>query len=701
MRSNNKASIVIGLLLAGSISPSITIADVRLLTEGDSGGWIKPDQAIRISIDPQPKELAVFIGSTDVSSFFSRQADGTYIYDATALALPFGSNELKVYDKAKGSSNWEELGNVELNVLTKNGFSVSKVTPSVEVNINSKLSDSRSGDAEEPDRKTFTDFDSSITFESEHKRTGGLQISSSSNIVSTSNREAALRFDEKENDAPKVDLSEYVVTAVKGKTKIQLGHISQGSHPLLVDNLSNRGITIDRQLTDRVSVALSHQSGREITGYSHILGFTTHKSKISTFTVGFDLLRKRPGGAKLEVSYLTGTRTPESNFDEGQVPTAEDSSGYGVRLTTNSKSGKLTTDLAYARSKYTNPTEETPEFNGEAIVDVKPTTNNAYYALIGYQLLTEKKLSNNITADLSVNIRYAKVDSEYRSLAASPNPDERLKEIGLTGRVAKVDFQLKHSRSRDNLENIASILTTQTNTSELSISTSLKELFGVTKAGDPNRYNKLLPSLSLSAQRVSQYALNSPKTENSDFNDNSHLPDQLNLILANSLEWEFDKWGLGYQTEWSDQDNRQVGRENADFQTLGHQVSLTLRPRDSITVALSAGRVRTRDVEQSTKRYDNTYGINLDWQLNDKFTLSASHSKNRSKDNIDISKSLSISNEVKLSYQLSIPVPSGKKLPGQMFIRYAKERASNSNTEQEFESSASNSAVFAGINFSF
>ena len=118
-------------------------------------------------------------------------------------------------------------------------------------------------------------------------------------------------------------------------------------------------------------------------------------------------------------------------------------------------------------------------------------------------------------------------------------------------------------------------------------------------------------------------------------------------------------------------------------------------------MALSAGRVRTRDVEQSTKRYDNTYGINLDWQLNDKFTLSASHSKNRSKDNIDISKSLSISNEVKLSYQLSIPVPSGKKLPGQMFIRYAKERASNSNTEQEFESSASNSAVFAGINFSF
>ena len=71
MRNNNKATIVIGLLLAGSISPSIAIADVRLLTESDSEGWIKPNQPIRISVDPQPKELAVFIGSTDVSSFLA------------------------------------------------------------------------------------------------------------------------------------------------------------------------------------------------------------------------------------------------------------------------------------------------------------------------------------------------------------------------------------------------------------------------------------------------------------------------------------------------------------------------------------------------------------------------------------------------------------------------------------------------------
>ena len=688
------------LLMLCLVSSGVS-ADVNLITTGDAEGWLKPSQPIDVKVDnSNTAKLAFFIGKTDVTPFFQKTSNNQYRYDAASLALPTGTHELKVYDKSSGTDGWAELGVIELKVLTQSGFSVAKVTPKVELSINAKIHSKETGEIDEPSRKTFTDLDSSTTFESEHRRTNGLEITSTSNFVSASHREAALRFANKGSKAPKVDLSEYIVTAVKGKTKIQLGHISQGNHPLLVDNLSNRGLLIERKINNRISVGLASQSGREITGYNHILGFTKRKSKITSLTVGFELL-KREGGARLEVSYLTGSRVAESNFDEGQVPTAEDSSGYGIRLLTNSESGKLTTDFAYARSKYTNPTADTPEFNGEPLVDVKPTTNNAYYASIGYQLLSEKKLTNTVSVDLTTNLRYAQTDAEYQSLAASPNPDERLKQIGVTGRVGLINFEVKHTRSRDNLEDIASLLTTQTNTSDIALNTSLKELFGVTKAGEPNKFNKLLPSISFTAQRVRQYALNSPKTEDSDFNATSHLPDQLNLTLSNSLEWEFDKWGLGYQTEWSDQDNKQPGRENADFNTLGHQFSLTLRPKEAITIGLSAGRVRSNDKEQSTRRYDNTYGLNLDWQLNDKFTLSASRSKNRSKDNVNISRSLSVSNEVKLSYQFEVPVPSGKKLPGQAFVRYTRTNASNSNTEQAFSTAFAKSAVFAGLNLSF
>jgi len=683
-------------------------ANISLISQGDSEGWLKQNEPLEISINDsaglQSNNLAFFIGKTDVSSFVSKGSNGSYVYDAKSLSLPAGTSELKIYDKSGNISDWVELGSIELKVLSSGGFSVSKFTPKIEVNINAKITDSQSGDSDslspEGDDKIDNDFSSTMLFETQHKRTDGLEITSTTNIISSSQRQSALRFGEKQNNAPKVDLSEYIVTAVKGKTKVQLGHISQGNHPLLVDNLSHRGLMIERQINNRVSVGLSTQSGREITGYNHLFGFTTEKSKISTFTIGVDLL-KREGAAKLELSYLNGTTIAESNFDEGQVPTAEDNSGYGIRLTTSNESGKLTTDIAYARSRYTNPTEDTLEFNGEKLVDVKATTNNALYTSIGYQLLSEKKLSNSITADLSVNLRYAQTDSEYKSLAASPNPDERLKEVGFTGRVGLVDFQLKYARSRDNLENIASILSTQTNTTEMAFNTSLKEMFGVGKNGDPNRFNKLLPSLSFSGQRVQQYALNSPKTEDSDFNDNSHLPNQLNLTLSNSLEWEFDKWSLGYQTEWSDQDNKQTGRDKADFNTLGHQLSLTLRPKESISLGISAGRVRARDEEQSTKRYDNTYGLNLDWQINEKITLSANHSKNRNKDNLNIEKGLSTNNGVKLSYQFNIATPKGKKLPGQVFVRYAKQDASSSNKEQNINTNAKNSAVYAGVNFSF
>ncbi len=100
---------------------------------------------------------------------------------------------------------------------------------------------------------------------------------------------------------------------------MQLGHISQGNNPYLVDNLSHRGLTIQREITDRLSFDVSTQSGREITGYNDILGFTTSKSQITTATLGYELL-ERNGGARLEFSYSIPVLIPydHSGLSGGQ-----------------------------------------------------------------------------------------------------------------------------------------------------------------------------------------------------------------------------------------------------------------------------------------------------------------------------------------------------------------------------------------------
>ncbi len=695
INNENKLRIIVSIILSSWVT--VSNAEVSLLTKTNDG-WLKPNENIEIKINNPLAErtnaLAFFIEETDVTAFFKKIAGNMYVYDAAGLALPNGEVTLTIYDS---SGEWEELGSLDLNVLTGAGFSISTFTPSVEVNLNSKLSDKRSGDRlDDPDRKTYNDLDATINIETEHEK-NGLNIVTRSNIVSTTNREAALRFSEKENEAPKVDLTEYIVTAVKGKTTFQLGHISQGNHPYLVDNLGNRGLTVQHKFSDRLSFDVSTQSGREITGYNDFLGFTTSKSKITTATIGYEL-SKREGAARLELSAINGETIAESNFDEGQVPTAEESSGYGLRLLTNSKSGKLTTDTAFARAKYTNPTDETLEFNGEQLVDVKETTNNAYYTKIGYKLLSEHKISNSLSTDLTVNLRYSHIDALYQSLAASPNPDEEIKEISFIGRLGSIDYQGTYTRSRDNLDDIESILSTQTSSTQFSMNTSLKDLFNK-RIDESSKYYKLLPSLSFSAQRVNQRNINNPKNSESDFNDNSHLPNQTNLTLNNNLSWEFDKWDLGYQIETSHQNNKQLGRENADFKTFGHQLSINLRPSEKINVGIAAGRIKTKDVEQGIQRYDNTYGLNLDWKISDKVTLAASHSRNRNSDDQDLSKGVSTTNELKLSYQFYIPTASGKKLPGQSYLRYNKQNAEN--TEQDFQTKGSSSGIFAGINFSF
>ena len=83
---------------------------------------------------------------------------------------------------------------------------------------------------------------------------------------------------------------------------------------------------------------------------------------------------------------MDGKKPNEFNFDTGEIPDAEESRGLGVRVLGSSESGRLRGEVNYARSRFTNPDDPTLALDDEEIVEVKPSTDNAYSAEVAYDV---------------------------------------------------------------------------------------------------------------------------------------------------------------------------------------------------------------------------------------------------------------------------------------------------------------------------
>jgi len=128
--------------------------------------------------------------------------------------------------------------------------------------------------------------------------------------------------------------------------------------------------------------------------------------------------------------------------------------------------------------------------------------------------------------------------------------------------VAGVSLQSSFSGARTNLDDVASILTTRTERSQLSIGVPVARVIG--------SRSFWLPALQYRTDRTHQYGDGIPA--NSGFSA-THVPDQVSLNQAAQADWQIRKLTVGYSWNRSHQDNRQVGRESADLTVVRHALT--------------------------------------------------------------------------------------------------------------------------------
>lgn len=654
--------------------------------------WIAADATVTLQLD-QPlaaraADLRFFAGALDVTAIARQPRPGVLAFDLRLARLAAGESSFVVYLVEAGQ--WREVAKIPLKVLNAAGFENGQFGPKLDLSGKSRFDEGRRGDATPPARPTYFDGTGRGGFAFDASR-GVLKADGQFNATGSSYRNEALRFGELGARAPKTDLADYVVNLRHGGTSLAIGHVSYGNNPLLLSGYGSRGLTLAQKFGERFDVSVNAMNGTGIVGYDNFFGLASAQHRIHGATAGLELIGGRPGALRVEVAALDARLQSRTDFNSGEVPDAEESRGFGVRLSGRTESNRVRGDAVFARSSYVNPFDPQLAQGGELQAVKRATASGRQLDFAVDLVPSSRRWSEARPLTITLSAHHQRIEPQYKSIGASSSPDQQLNRLALATQVGAAQLQLTGARHEDNLENVPTILKTRTDEASASLALPLAQWFG---AGGASGW----PQFGYTLQSVRQRAINAPVTADSGIAA-SHRPDQSNRSHQAALNFTRGGFNFGYAIQRSTQDNRQPGRENADFESLGHQITLGMRLGEKLNLNLGANTNRNFSREKDLTTTTRGGNGGFDWQLLDGVTLAANAGRTLGGDSRDLTSASNDSAQAQLTWRFGIPA-YGRRLPGQVFVRYVRQENASRDTNFGLSTSGATWAWDAGLSLS-
>lgn len=622
---------------------------------------LKRGEAINVTLSrevrPSEGQVAICIGPLDLSRQTSAIDAKTYRADTAGGELPNGEHEVVVH-LIRGDQ-WIDIGKFAVTVEDASAPSSTNFDAKVTLNLKGQVHEGASGTTKSGTRPKFQDFNLTSALALEGKPFG-FDVKSSANLAGVSQRKQALRFGIDANEAQKVDLNDYKTEFARGDLKFALGHLSYGNHPLLLNNRDSRGITLGYAVAPWLDVSGSAIRASSVVGFDDFFGLSTVDHRIYAATLGVELQPSKRGLIRGELIFMDAKAMPEANFNQGQIPDAEQSRGLGVRLSTADPEGRWRADTLFARSRYLNPTH--PELaQGSPLVPINAETRDAYQADAMYLVVKDAAwFGERWKTTLRAIGHYAYAEPLFKSLGASFIADQQMLRYGGEGKLGDVELKFAASRKNDNVTTIPTILKTGTYERDAQLTVPLPQLLGTSE-----KPSNAWPQVQLQSLRARQYTLRIPDGTNA---RSSFWPDQINRTQKATLNWSYDPFTVGYNLEFAHQDNRQPERDRADFLIQTHGLTLAWRVNDKLAINSGYNRSRNFSYEKTQATYNNGGTFNIDWQMSDRWSLKLDYSKTLAFDSLDEQYSNVASAAIQVARKFEIE-QFGKKFPGQLFVR--------------------------------
>lgn len=561
--------------------------------------------------------IAVFVGTADLTSLFE-VTGSRLVYRARGVDLPSGESELKVF--LVDGTAWNELTSLVIRVLTPGGFENAQVDPGLDLRNTGQVAEGHSGLQPAPARSTWQSIAGTFALRTSHRR-DGVTLSSDTHLLGAGERSEALRFSEKGAEASHIDLADYVIQLEGRNTLLSLGQVSAGTNRHLINGFSSRGVTAVVS-GSRVSWSLGAENGTSIVGTDNIIGLERGDHRILSSRLAFEAFPARPGALHLDATLLRGSVLGTSGFTQGGIMSADRSDGYGLQLaaSTPSQRVRVSAGLASSRSEYAS---DPPLSSGGSIVPVEAHRRTARYGELDVGLVPYRMIFGVVPVTLDVGLRHERVDPLFRSVATYTQSDVQRDGLDVGGRIDALSVHVTHGRTTDNLDDVASLLTIRTRSTTVTLGAPLASLLRVTRGA------AWLPAVSYGLQRMHQHGTGVPT---GGFFTASDVPDHFSVVHDGGAQWQVKQWQFGYRVNRSDQDNRQPGRELADYAVRTHGVAVGVMASSSLSLGLDLGLERQENKEWAEVSDLRKAGVRGNWRLMRFTNLDGSFNVSRTED---------------------------------------------------------------------
>ncbi|MEK7239055.1 MAG: hypothetical protein AAB224_00575 [Gemmatimonadota bacterium] len=553
--------------------------------------------------------LAVFVGTSDLTALFEARGS-KLVFRPNGVGLPSGESELKVF-LVTGAA-WNELARIPIRVLTPRGFEQSQFDPALELRNTGQLAEGHSGSQVASARPTYQSLAGTFGLQTSHKR-DGMSLTSDTHLLGANERSAALRFAEQGDQASRLDLADYVLRLEGKNAVLSVGQVSTGMNRHLINGFASRGVTAV-VAGSRAQWSVGVENGTSIVGTDNISGLANGDHRIVSTGLAWEVLPSRAGALHVDATLLHGSLSSTPGFTSGGIISADQSDGLGVQVaaSTPSQRLRLAAGLSSSSSRYA---ADPPLLSGGSIIRSPAHRKAARYAEVNVGVLQDRKVFRTVPVTLNLSLNHERVDPLYRSVGIHTQSDMARNGLGVSGNIDVVSVQVAHGRTTDNLDDVASLLTSRTRSSSAMLGTPLAALLRITHRAE------LLPTLSYGVQRMHQFGAGIPT---GGLFTASDIPDQLSLVHDASLQWQVKQWQVAYRVNVSDQDNRQPGRTLADFATQTQGVTIGVTASSTLTLGLDLGLERQENKELSQVNHVRRAGLTGNWRPTPLTTLDGS-----------------------------------------------------------------------------
>ena len=633
----------------------------------DTASWLTPESDLAFTLSRPlhngDGRLVVFIGDLDVSALLERVGERV-VYRPRPVTLPSGVHEVIVYLERR-ADEWNELARWPLRVLQRGGFEKADLVPRLAVNNKGQIAAGQEPVTEPIPRAAFQDFSANFGLQTVLERSGWA-VRTQSNYIGVSRREEALRFAQKGVDAPRIDLSDYLITIERGPLALRLGDIAFGTHRYLISGLQHRGAATDLALARFAHISLAGLSGSRKVGWSDLLGIQRTQHRILSGNVALELFPSRPGLVHLDAGVVDGSVLPEAGFTQGAINDRETSRGAALRLMMQDPTQRVRLEAGYTRSRFGNPADPLLA-QGIEIVRVRPETSSAQYIDLNLNVLRNVAITDALPVNVVVVGRHERVDPMYRTVAMPGIRADLLQNaVELTGTIGPASLQVSHSRSSDNLDEIPTILSTRTRSSQATIALPIATLIRKSAPG-------WLPQLSGGLSRLHQFGLGTPLGSEA---FPAFVPDQLSTTQSLSLLSQAQTWRVQVQLNRSKQDNRQEQRELADFVSVTRALSIGVTPKPAFTLTIDLANDVANAAERAEATDTRRAGASIAWRPRSRLALDAGLLHARTTDTPRTFESTVTDARFELSSTVPLQRIGRNSQSAQLFFRYGRQLSS-------------------------